>query len=127
MRFIPTKIHGFLDYAMGIILITAPWTFGFYTDGPDTYIPVVLGILAIVYSLFTNYELGVVSMFSMPMHLMFDLASGILLAASPWLFGFSEHVYMPHLILGIVEIGAALFTKKVPGTNYNRARETSHA
>lgn len=29
MRFIPTKIHGVLDYIAGLALIAAPWLFGF--------------------------------------------------------------------------------------------------
>ena len=32
MRFIPTQIHGGLDYLIGVILIIAPWLFGF-ADG----------------------------------------------------------------------------------------------
>jgi hypothetical protein len=28
MRFIPTRIHGFLDYAVGVLLIVVPWLFG---------------------------------------------------------------------------------------------------
>lgn len=48
------------------------------------------------------------------MHLLFDLLSGILLAASPWLFGFADQVYLPHLIIGMLEIGAALMTKTGP-------------
>lgn len=47
----------------------------------------------------------------MSTHLTLDLLSGLLLAASPWLFGFSEFVYVPHLVLGVLEIGAALMTK----------------
>jgi hypothetical protein len=47
-------------------------------------------------------------------HLLLDLAGGIFLAVSPWLFNFDEHVYLPHLILGIAEIGASLFTKEQP-------------
>ncbi|BBI59494.1 hypothetical protein HSBAA_08000 [Vreelandella sulfidaeris] len=43
-----------------------------------------------------------------------DLISGILLLVSPWLFGFADIVYLPHLILGILEIGASLTTEKQP-------------
>lgn len=114
MRFIPTRIHGVLDYTMGLLLIAAPWLFGFAAGGAETWVPVVLGAGAIMYSIFTDYELGLVRTLSMPAHLAMDAASGLLLAASPWLFGFADYVYMPHLILGIVEIGAALMTEKTP-------------
>ena len=44
MRFIPTKVHGALDYIVGIALIAAPWLFGFAgVGGAAVIIPVVLG------------------------------------------------------------------------------------
>jgi hypothetical protein len=122
MRFIPTKVHGILDYLAGILLIASPWLFGFANDGAETWVPVVLGAMALVYSLCTDYELGAVKLLSMPVHLILDLLSGIVLAASPWIFGFSDTVYLPHLILGIFEIGASLMTRHIPAysTGINR-------
>jgi hypothetical protein len=114
MRFIPTKIHGYLDYMMGLLLIAAPWLFDFARGGAETWVPVILGASAILYSLFTDYELGVSRRLSMPTHLTLDLLSGVLLAASPWIFGFADYVYLPHLILGILEIGASLMTRRQP-------------
>jgi hypothetical protein len=116
MRFIGTKTHGYLDYIMGALLIAAPWIFDFDRGGAETWVPVILGASAIIYSLMTDYELGMARKISMRTHLTLDLMSGILLAASPWIFGFADYVWQPHLILGILEIGASLFTKTVPGT-----------
>ena len=114
MRFLPTKIHGVLDYMTGLLLIAAPWLLGFADQGPATWVPVVLGIGAILYSLVTNYELGAIKMLSMPTHLWLDCLSGAFLAASPWIFGFSDWVYLPHLLLGIFEIVASLVTQTTP-------------
>ena len=114
MRFIPTMIHGVMDYAMGLLLIAAPWLLGFADGGAETWVPVILGAGAIVYSLATDYEFGAVRAISMPVHLGLDAASGALLAASPWLFGFDDRVWLPHLILGLVEIGAAVTTQTHP-------------
>jgi hypothetical protein len=72
-------------------------------------------------ALMTDYELGASRQISMRTHLTIDLISGALLAASPWLFGFNEYVWEPHLILGILEIGAALTTKLHP-----RGERTHH-
>ena len=114
MRIIPTRIHGYIDYLMAVLLIAAPWLFGFADGGAETWVPVVLGAGVIGYSLFTDYELGAVRRLPMPIHLMLDLGGGILLAVSPWLFGFNEVVWVPHLILGLVEIGTAAMTETSP-------------
>jgi hypothetical protein len=116
MRFLPTRVHGLLDYAMGALLVVAPWIFGFADDagGAATWVPVVLGLGVIGYSLLTDYELGLARKIPMPTHLMLDLGGGVLLAASPWLFGFADEVWVPHLVFGVLEVGAALVTRKHP-------------
>lgn len=111
MRFIPTRVHGVLDYLVGALLIAAPWILNFNRGGAETWVPVILGVGALLYSLLTNYELGVLRRIPMGTHLSLDAGSGLLLAVSPWLFGFSTFVFWPHLILGIFEIVAALTTK----------------
>lgn len=114
MRFIPTRVHGILDYTVGAILAISPWLFGFNRGGAETWVPVILGAGAILYSLVTNYEWGVSRRIPMPTHLMLDVASGIVLALSPWIFGFADHVYLPHLLFGILEIAVPLLTRRHP-------------
>lgn len=115
MKMIPTKAHGILDYAVGVVLIAAPWIFGFANlTAAGTWVPVILGASTIVYSLCTNYELGAIRVIPMPTHLFLDLLAGILLAASPWLFGFASIVFLPHLVFGLLEIGAAALTSRHP-------------
>lgn len=93
------------------------WIFGFANGGGEQWIPVILGAGAPVYSMMTNYELGVFETFSMKAHLNLNLMSGILLAASPWIFIFYDRVVAPHLILSLLEIGASLKTKTTPFEN----------
>ena len=114
MRVIPTRIHGILDYAVGVLLIAAPWLLDFARGGAETWVPVILGAGTILYSMFTNYELAVVRRIPMSTHLMLDLASGVILLVSPWLFGFSEWVVWPHVLVGLFEIGTSLTTHSVP-------------
>ncbi|HYE54078.1 MAG TPA: SPW repeat protein [Chitinophagaceae bacterium] len=126
MRIISTRVHGYIDYLMGLFLIIAPWLLGFANGGAETWVPVILGASAIVYSLLTDYELGATRQLSMRTHLGLDLFSGILLAASPWLFGFADYVYLPHLILGIAEIGASLMTQTTPSKTGTRTGAAGH-
>lgn len=94
--------------------MVAPWLLGFHKKWAACTVPVLLGAGAIVYSLFTDYELGIEGEISMPAHLKMDLASGVFLTVSPWLLGFARKVFAPHLAFGLFEIAAALLTKKHP-------------
>lgn len=98
---------------MGLLLILAPWIFRL-PEGAATTVPIVLGAGTIVYSLMTDYELGLLKVLSMKVHLGIDLLAGIFLIATPWLFGFADQVYWPFVILGILEVGASLMTEKKP-------------
>src|SRR5215208_4779146 len=118
MPLISTRTHGYMDYVVGIILIVAPYVLGFATGGPEQWVPMLLGAAAIVYSLLTRYKLGAIKLIPMRVHLGLDMASGVLLAVSPWLFGFSDRVFWPHLILGLIELGTALMTEREPAVQH---------
>jgi len=115
VKFIPTRVHGVLDYLTAGVLIAAPSLLGFRKGDARTWLPMALGVGTIAYSLFTDYELGLIKVIPMPVHLALDAANGALLSASPWLFGFAEDVATPHLGLGLFEIGAAACTQSTPG------------
>ena len=116
MRFISTRVHGVMDYFMAALLIASPWIFGFATGDIEMWLPIILGVAMFLMSLFTDYELGMVKLVGWRMHLMVDAVSGLLLAASPWLFGFSDRVWAPHLVFGLLEICASLFTSTQPSS-----------
>ncbi|WP_207423367.1 SPW repeat protein [Desertivirga brevis] len=110
MRFISRKAHAVLDYMAGIILIAAPWILGFADVEAAKWSAVIVGAMILVMSFLTDYEGGGKKVLSMSAHLTMDVIAGIFLAASPWLLNFDEQVYLPHLIMGILEIGAGIFT-----------------
>ena len=110
IRFIPTGIHAYFDYIGGLGLLAAPFVFGFYSvGGPAVIIPMVLGVGLILYSLLTNYELGIPGLKFIPMsaHLAFDFVASAFLAISPFLFGFinqAPNAWLPHIIAGVTVI-----------------------
>ncbi|MBB1286361.1 SPW repeat protein [Flavisolibacter sp. BT320] len=131
MRILSTKFHGYLDYLVGALLIAAPWIFDFARGGAETWVLVILGVSAILYSLLTDYEMGATKGISMRTHLTLDMLNGLILALSPWVFAFADYVYLPHLILGIMEIGVVLITQREPaygpGNKTHHHRRTMHA
>ena len=110
IRFVPTGVHAYFDYIGGIGLLAAPFVFGFYSvGGAAVIIPMILGIGLILYSLLTNYELGIpgLKFIPMPVHLAFDLMASVFLAISPFLFGFinqAPHAWLPDIIAGVAVI-----------------------
>ena len=128
MRVIPTRFHAPLDSIVGAALIAAPWIFQFSEHTTPTVLSIVLGIGLIVYSLFTDYELGVWRTFPMAVHNLFDIGAGALLAASPWIFGFADegvNLWAPLVVVGIAAIGLGLTTKQSGGYSYRKTSATA--
>jgi len=107
---ISTFLHGAIDYLVGVVLIAAPFLFGFADGGAAQWATITMGIIALAYSLVTDYELGALRLLPMPVHLGIDLAFAPLLAALPWLFGFADQVWLPHLILGAAGLAVTVLT-----------------
>lgn len=118
MKLIPTWFHGILDYVVGIALILAPMIFGFAeVGGAAVSVPRVLGIALIVYSLLTKYELSIVKLIPMKVHLTIDFLASAFLLLSPWLFGFSgemANAWVPHVVVGIAVIVVVLLSQTAP-------------
>ncbi|HEY0895631.1 MAG TPA: SPW repeat protein [Sphingobacteriaceae bacterium] len=112
MRFISRRFHAVLDYIIGIALLAAPWLFNFDEIDAAKWSAIAVGALILTMSFITDYEGGGKKVLSMSTHLTMDILAGLFLAASPWLFGFADQIYWPHLIVGIMEMGAGLFTER---------------
>jgi hypothetical protein len=120
IRFVPTGVHAYFDYLGAIGLIAAPFVFGFFSvGGAAVIIPMVLGVGLLLYSLLTNYELGIpgLKFIPMPVHLLFDVVACVFLILSPFLFGFisqAPNAWLPHIIAGVVVILLVLVTQTRP-------------
>jgi hypothetical protein len=124
MKLIPTRIHGFIDYLVGFLQVTIPLFFSY----PDNYVvnrvPFVLGVIILVYSLMTKYELGFAKLISMKTHIRLDILGGCVLALSPWLFHFADEIWVPFVIAGIGEVCIAMITRTTPtGHERNKVKE----
>jgi hypothetical protein len=114
MKPINTKTHAVLDYVVGILLIAAPWIFNFANGEAAQNVPVTLGIITIIMSLLTKYEYSLFKVIGLNVHLVIDFLAGLFLAISPWLLGFSDQVYMPHVVVGIIEMIVVLLSERAP-------------
>ena len=123
IRFVPTAVHGVFDYVGAIGLIASPFVFGFADmGGIAVFLPIVLGAGLLLYSLLTDYELGIPGMKFIPMslHLSVDFVASAFLAVAPFLFGYKNlglNVWLPQVIAGISVILLVLVSKTDPQVN----------
>ncbi len=100
-----------MDYIVGVLLIFAPNLLGLGA-GWESRILVLLGVAALVYSLLTRYEMGLLRVVPFRTHLALDVAHAVVLASSPWLFGFSERTWLPHVAFGLLEFGVIALSQR---------------
>jgi hypothetical protein len=121
---ISSRLNGLLDYAVALILFIAPWFLG-YGDHAVAPVSRALGAALLFYSLSTKYELGIIKMIPLQVHLFLDLGTGGLLAAAPIHFNIRGLPGTVFFILGVGMIASALlthhghkFTKATTGPGY---------
>lgn len=115
MKFISPKTHSIIGLIVGIALVLAPNIFGFSdVGGAAVILPRIIGVVVILSELTVRGSFSGMGLVPMKDHIIMDVLMGALLAASPWLFSFSDegaNASMPHLVVGIMMIGYALMTQ----------------
>ena len=106
--------HGILDYFFGVLIASSPWLFGFTNQHLAPQIAVVLGVIVIVYSFVTDYEVGVLRFMPFSGNIFFDLAVGVALAGSPIHFAMGGKAGLVFVILGLLQMAMALLTRRPP-------------
>jgi hypothetical protein len=110
MRFVPTMLHGLIDYLVGIVVIGLPFHLGW--TGVTRTTLVALGALVIVYSLLTDYELGLVRFLRIRFHLLLDALFGLAMLAAPMLLDLPAHSRTPVYVIGVLAL-LLVFTTKI--------------
>ncbi|MFL6590876.1 MAG: hypothetical protein ACJ8M4_11975 [Chthoniobacterales bacterium] len=115
MKIIPKFYHGVLDYLSGVLLLLAPNLFGFADmSGAVVWIPRIAGLVILLQALMTDYELGVMKVIPIRMHLMADYLIGAFLFVCPFVFGISSRSMTATVILlliGATGLAAASMTE----------------
>jgi len=122
MRVVPTKAHAAVDHVVGPTLMLAPELFRLKSDKKEPLVPRAAGAVQGLYSNLTDYELAAKRLLPVKAHLAMDAVSGALLGAAPWVLGSAKRGkrhWLPHAVVGAMEIGLALTTKTEPGDRHS--------
>ena len=111
MKVISPRVHGILDYGTILLFALAPTIFGF--EGMYATVCYILAAGYLVVTLLTDFPLGIAHVIPFPVHGGLELVSGLVLLASPFLFGFNDDNETARnffMIMGGVFLGAWLLT-----------------
>lgn len=89
MKFVTKKLHAFIDYPVALALITLPFILGL-GESHDVafYASVITGVAALLLTLITDHETGVLKIVSYKLHLTVDFLVGVTFILLPLIFGF---------------------------------------
>lgn len=89
MRFVTRHIHAWLDYPVALSLIVLPFVLGLgVSNSLAAIVAPLVGVAALILTVLTDHETGLIRVLPYKLHLAVDLAVGLVFLALPWAAGF---------------------------------------
>jgi hypothetical protein len=120
MKALSPRAHGLIDYLWAAAVPTLPRLMGWSPQ--VTRLLTAAGMGGLVYSLVTDYELGMLRLLPMKGHLAFDYASAALLGTAPFWLDEEPEVNAALVGLGLFALVVALNTGTSRQTSWRDAR-----
>src|SRR3954454_23212102 len=110
---LPLKAHAALEPIVAIVLIAAPWIFGFDDVSSATAVSIAVGVLMLISGMSTRWRMSLVKLIPLRTHFRMDLVLGAVLIVAPFVLGDSDRGDATRflVIMGILELGTALMTR----------------
>ncbi|MEM7058842.1 MAG: hypothetical protein AAF557_14730 [Pseudomonadota bacterium] len=90
MRFVTKQIHAYLDYPVALGLIVMPFVLGLGASSPlAVTASIATGIAALILTILTDHETGLVRLVPYSFHLIVDALVGVAFTAAPFALGFA--------------------------------------
>ncbi|HKF83876.1 MAG TPA: SPW repeat protein [Solirubrobacterales bacterium] len=110
---IPLNMHAALEPFIALVIIAAPWIFGFSETDSATVICVLVGVVMLLVGSMTDWRMSLMRVIPLRMHMIGDLTLGAVLLLSPLVFGFADEGGPTRfmVIAGLLEVMTALMTR----------------
>lgn len=110
---IPLNLHAALEPLIALIVIAAPWIFGFSDVESATVICVLVGVVMLIVGSMTDWRLSLARVIPLRMHMIGDLTLAMVLLLSPLIFGFADEGGPTRfmVVAGVLEALTALMTR----------------
>ncbi len=108
-------LHGAIEYVAGVLLIAAPFLFGFESNAAVA-LSIVAGVVVLAIAASTEGASSMINSIPLSIHLVLDFALAAVLIASPFLFGFSDESAPTafFLIVGVLHLLVTIGTRFAP-------------
>lgn len=109
------KTHNVFDYLIAVVLVIAPFIFGFSDIDAARNTFLILGFGLAAYSLITKYYYCIARIIPLGVHMVFDASAGIVVLIAPYIFDYraslSTFQFAVHIVLGLGAIGLVAVTR----------------
>jgi len=126
---ISPNTHAMLEPFMAVLIIVAPWLFGFSDVDDAKAICIVVGAVMLVAGAMTDWRYSLAKLIPLRMHFMTDLLLAAVLILTPFIFGFSDEGGATRfmIIIGVLEAITALSTRWDPAEAHADGRRAGRA
>ncbi|PWE34009.1 hypothetical protein DDZ14_02270 [Maritimibacter sp. 55A14] len=115
-RFVTKTIHARLDYPVALALMGLPFLLGLGESNPLALsISPLVGLAALLLTIFTDHHLGVFRMLPYKLHLAVDLAVGLLFIVLPFALNFSGIDAIYYWVNGAAVVAVIALSKPEAG------------
>lgn len=113
---IPLNAHAGLEPFIAIVIIAAPWIFGFSDVDDAKIVCIAVGVVTLIAGSMTDWRMSIARVIPLRAHMMTDLLLGAVLILAPFVLGFSDDGGATRftVIAGMLEILTALSTRWDP-------------
>jgi hypothetical protein len=121
--------HAIVEPFMAVVIIASPWIFGFSDVSEAKSVAIAVGVIMLLSGAMTQWRYSVAKIIPLPAHFATDVVLGAFLILSPFIFGFSDEGGPTRwaIIVGVLELGAALGTRWDPDEVEPRVHNTARA
>jgi len=113
---IPLNVHAALEPVIALVIIAAPWIFGFSDADDAKAVCIAVGAIMLIAGSMTDWRISLARVIPIRTHMMTDLLLAAVLILSPFVLGFSDHGGATRftVIAGVLEALTALATRWDP-------------
>ena len=89
IRFVTKNLHALIDYPVAFSLIATPFLLGLgQSNAPALWLSVATGVAALLLTVLTDHQTGLIRVLPYWVHLAVDRAVGVVFVAAPFVLGF---------------------------------------